>query len=346
MSIYNYVTTAASNTTVGGAGAAGSNKLQNADDSFRGLAAELAKFLKDLAGNNTVGGTADAITITTASGSTTALDENLIIGARIASSNTDTTVTLNVDGLGAEPVKVTDDGAESDPAVGQLVAGEFGFFIWRADFDSSNGAWEYRPFGGSGLGDSFTLAQLNTAVSDDTVLADSDLGLITILVPASAMLPAITSGPSPAQLEGGVDSVNLQVLDFDASADETAHFQYLFPKAWDAGTISFKYVWTTSATDTDGVAFALKGESKSDGEAWDDNDGTAVVVTDDNAAASANLYNISDWSSAVTITGAATDEPVNFAFYRDVSDANDDMAEDARLVAVLIRFTVNTLKDD
>ena len=345
MSIYNYSTTAASNTTVGGAGAASSNKLQNADDSFRGLAAELAAIVRDLGGANTVGGTADAITVTTVSGSTSAYFDGMIVGVRIGTTNTNTAVTLNVDAVSAEPVKVTDsDGAESLPAIGELVAGTYGFMIWRDDFDSSNGAWEWVTFANPGLGSSFTLAELNAAVSDDTVLADSDLGLITIPILASAMIPRITSGPEYDQDEGGTNDINQAVLHFDGSADETADFVYSFPAAWDAGTIDFKFIWYSSATDTDGVAFALKGSSRSDNETWDSNGGTAVVNTDA-AQSAANRFLISGWSSAVTITGAAADEPVNFSLYRDVSDAADTMAEDASLVMILIRFTVNALKD-
>ena len=34
-----------------------------------------------------------------------------------------------------------------------------------------------------------------------------------------------------------------------------------------------------------------------------------------------------------------------FRIYRDVSDANDDMAEDARLIGVQIFFTTDALTD-
>jgi phospholipase A1 len=40
------------------------------------------------------------------------------------------------------------------------------------------------------------------------------------------------------------------VLDFDASADEHAHFNVAFPKSWNEGTVTFQVWWTTTAPHT------------------------------------------------------------------------------------------------
>ena len=170
-------------------------------------------------------------------------------------------------------------------------------------------------------------------------------GKHTIWVPASAMLSATTSGPSQAQFETSTNDINFRVLDFDASADEHAHFNVAFPVSWNEGTVTFQVFWMSTATDTDGVAWGLQGVAISDNEATDASWGTAIVVTDDAQSAASELYVTSE-SSPVTIGGTpAAGDVCFFRVFRDVSDANDDMTEDARLIGVKIFYTVNAATD-
>jgi hypothetical protein len=166
----------------------------------------------------------------------------------------------------------------------------------------------------------------------------------TIYIPASAMIPAITSGPASAQL-AAAGGQNYSVLDFDATADEFAHFQVAFPKSWNLGTVTFQVFWSSTATDTDGVAWALEGAATSDNEAITGSWGTAVVVTDDAQSAAAELY-VTAESGAVTIGGSpADDDLIFFRLSRDVSDANDDMTEDARLIGIKLFYTTDNYTD-
>jgi hypothetical protein len=166
----------------------------------------------------------------------------------------------------------------------------------------------------------------------------------TIYIPASAMIPAITSGPASAQL-AAAGGQNYSVLDFDATADEFAHFQVAFPKSWNLGTVTFQVFWSSTATDTDGVAWALEGAATSDNEAITGSWGTAVVVTDDAQSAAAELY-VTAESGAVTIGGTpADDDLIFFRVSRDVSDANDDMTEDARLIGIKLFYTTDNYTD-
>ncbi|RWO20650.1 hypothetical protein [Mesorhizobium sp.] len=174
----------------------------------------------------------------------------------------------------------------------------------------------------------------------------SPIGKHTISIPASAMLAATTSGPAIAQFETTTNDINFVVMDFDATADEHAHFNVCMPKSWDEGTVTFQVWWTTSATDTDGVAWGLQAIALSDNEASDTAWGTAVVVTDD-AQGAANEILVTAESSSVTIGGTpASGDIVFFRLFRDVSDANDDMAEDARLIAVKLFYTTDAATDD
>ena len=171
-------------------------------------------------------------------------------------------------------------------------------------------------------------------------------GKDTIWVPAGAMRPTVSNGCATiTDVQTTAGRPDMQVLDFDASADEHAQFQIAFPKSWNEGTITFQAYWTTTATDTDGVAWGLQGVAVSDNDTIDVAYGTAVVVTDDALSAAEDLCVTSE-SGAVTIAGSpAVDDIVYFRIFRDVSDSNDDMTEDARLIGVKIFFTTDAAND-
>jgi hypothetical protein len=176
--------------------------------------------------------------------------------------------------------------------------------------------------------------------------AGTSVGKQTIWIPASAMAPAITSGCAAlAQLETATNDINYAVLDFDATADEHAHFNIAFPKSWNEGTITYQVWWSSTAVDTDGVAWGLQAVAVSDNESSDASWGTAIVVTDDAQSAAGEVYVTSE-SAAVTIGGTpVANDLVFFRIFRDVSDANDDMTEDARLIGVKILYTTDAGND-
>lgn len=175
--------------------------------------------------------------------------------------------------------------------------------------------------------------------------ADSSIGLQTIWVPAAAMRPTSSNGSSAiTDVETTSGRPDLQVLDFDDAADEHAQFQVGFPKSWNEGTITFRAFWTSTATDTDGVAWGLQGVSVANDGTIDVAYGTAVVVTDDNISAAEDCL-VTATSGSVTIASAAADTMTFFRIFRDISDGNDDMAEDARLIGVQMFYTIDALTD-
>lgn len=171
-------------------------------------------------------------------------------------------------------------------------------------------------------------------------------GKETIFVPAAAMTPTATNGcASLATAETTSGRPDMNVLDFEASADKHAQFQIAFPKSWNEGTVTFQVFWTTTATDTDGVAWGLQGVAVSDNDTIDVVYGTAVVVTDDALSAAEDLC-VTAESGAITIAGSpAAADMCFFRIFRDVSDANDDMAEDARLLGIKLFFTTDAAND-
>ena len=168
----------------------------------------------------------------------------------------------------------------------------------------------------------------------------------TIFVPAAAMRPTVSNGCAAlTDVETTAGRPDMSVLDFDATADEHAQFQVAFPKRWNLGTVTYQAFWTTTAADTDGIAIGLQGVAVSDADTIDVAYGTAVVVTDDAQTAAEDLY-VTAESTAVTIAGTpADDDMCYFRVFRDVSDANDDMTEDMRLIGIKFYFTIDTGTD-
>ena len=177
-------------------------------------------------------------------------------------------------------------------------------------------------------------------------LVNAAIGKQSMWVPAAAMYPTQSNGcEAITGVETTAGRPDMYVLDFDASSDENAQFSIAMPSYWNEGTITYQVYWTTAATDTDGVAWALSGVVCSDNDTIDAAFGTAVVVTDDALGAAEDLC-VSAESGAVTIAGTpAAGDLAYFNIMRDVSDANDDMAEDARLIGVKIFYTVDDVHE-
>jgi len=201
-------------------------------------------------------------------------------------------------------------------------------------------------------GDSILLGDVNDSgnTKRDTVQGIIDLvhgttvGLQTIWVPSKAMTPT-NSNPCAdiAVVETTAGRPDMHVLDFDKDADEGAQFEIAFPKSWDEGVVKFQVMWAGLAATT-GVAWGLEGVSVPDNSTIDVAYGTAVVVTDDAQGAVEEML-VSPLSGNVTIAGAAVDTTTFFRIYRDVSDGNDDLAGDARLLGVKLFFTTDAEND-
>jgi len=170
------------------------------------------------------------------------------------------------------------------------------------------------------------------------------VGVQTIWIPAAAMRP--TSANGCAAITDVVTSANqpdMQVLDFDKDADEHAQFQIMFPKSWNLGTIQYQVVWAGIAATT-GVSWFLQGVAVSDNDSIDVAYGTAVESQDDAQGAVEEI--LVSPVATVTIGGSPADNDLCFfRIYRDISDGDDDMAGDARLIGIRILFTTDAEND-
>ena len=189
----------------------------------------------------------------------------------------------------------------------------------------------------------FETGTVNTLAANTVTEAQFATALHTIWVPASGMRPTSSNGCALiTDVETTSGRPDMQVLDFDASSDEHAQFGISFPKSWNEGTITASFYWCSTATDTDGVSWGIQGVATSDSDTIDVAYGTAIVVDDANISAAEDCY-VSATSTAVTIAGSpAAGDLTFFRVFRDVSDANDTAAEDARLIGVKIFFTTDS----
>lgn len=184
---------------------------------------------------------------------------------------------------------------------------------------------------------------LTSTLNNDAFL--KKVGKETLWIPATAMTPATTNGAATGQIETSTNKINVETLDFDKDTDEFAHFNITLPKSWNLGTITYQLFWTTATGGTTGIAFALQGVAIGDNVTNDTAYGTAVVITDD-AQTGANEIYVSAESAAITIANTpADDEVCFFRLFRDVSDANDDLAEDAQLIGIKFHFTLDAEDD-
>ena len=112
-------------------------------------------------------------------------------------------------------------------------------------------------------------------------------------------------------------------------------------------TFNAIFNWTSTATDTDGVAWAIQLRLTDNSDAIDAAWGAAVVTTDDNeSAAGDDLFTAE--SGDITPGGtvaAGTPKNLYIRVFRDVSDGNDDMTEDARLKSVKLTYTLDAVSD-
>ncbi len=162
-------------------------------------------------------------------------------------------------------------------------------------------------------------------------------GATNLWIPASAWIPKTTAGCGVDSRELATNDQNFDELLFDTGSDEFADALVIMPSNYNNGTITARFYWTASS-GSGGVAWAIQGRAFANDDALDTAAGTAQLVTD--TLITANDMHITSATSAVTLGGTpAANTPIQFTIYRDVSDAADDLAVDARLLGVEIIYT-------
>jgi len=157
-------------------------------------------------------------------------------------------------------------------------------------------------------------------------------------VGAERFISTTTNGATINNLELATNDVMIKTADFDTSTSQSIQFWHVFEEKWNAGTITFKIIWTASSgSAAETIDFDLAARAYADSDAIDQAYSGAQNVTD--ILITTNDIHIPDsFSSAITIQGTPADaEPINFKLSRDV--ASDNLAADAKILGVIIRYT-------
>lgn len=208
--------------------------------------------------------------------------------------------------------------------------------------DEANTAWitvaektatEWKPYWNTALADAHFLTQANS------------VGQQTIWIPAAAMTPTTTNGAASNTVELATNDIMINTLDFDKDTDEKAQFGIQMPKGWDEGTIIAQAVWSHPSTTTNfGVAWGIRSRAFANDDPLDTAVGGVQLMVDTGGTTD-DLY-ISPESAAHTVQGAPGEEEfVVFEVFRDISDAGDTLAVDARLHGVKLHYTTNAVTD-
>lgn len=190
-----------------------------------------------------------------------------------------------------------------------------------------------------------TTGQTRTMTVPDKDFTPAGQGLQTIWIPASALVPRLTNGPSVGVQEvGATNKFMIRTLDFDSSVTEYAQFCIAMPKSWNKGDIQAQFEW--SATSTGGVVWGLKGRAISDAELLDAAWGASVEVPD--TGANANFKYRSPLTSAVplAVSGALEKtDTVALEITREPGNVADTLSVDARLHGVMIFYSTDDTND-
>jgi len=203
MGAFTYSGTAGSNTAVDGIGSQGSDSPDNIDNLVRALAASDANLVRDLGGANTsVGGSANAITVSLADATTaTAYFDGMRFSFRAGSDNSIADPTLSVDGIGTKKIRKAVAGVETALVAGDIQAGATCEVIYRSAWDTAAGAFEllnpdlantYQPLDA----DLTAIAALTTAAAGRSVLslADPNADRIVFWDDSAGAMALLTAG--------------------------------------------------------------------------------------------------------------------------------------------------------
>ena len=168
-------------------------------------------------------------------------------------------------------------------------------------------------------------------------------GKETMWVPATAMYPETTNGAELAQTVLTAGNPELKAFAFDTSTAEAVQFNVSFPKSWNASTVTFQTMWSTSNADTGTGGFTLAGCSVASDIDYDKAFGTPVANTALAASGTQDDLMVNVESGGVTIASAAASTNTIFRLVRDTG--TDTNTGDLRLVGIQIFYTTNAAND-
>lgn len=181
-----------------------------------------------------------------------------------------------------------------------------------------------------------------TVPDKDLTLADTILGVHEHTIYADSMSDADGTTLATAEYVEEYTTTNknpIAKMKFDTAADEYCFAKWVPPKAWNAGTVKVKALWSNAAgLTTETIELEVSGLAVGNDDALDQATGTAVAITDTWIAQGDEHE--SAYSAAMTIAGTpAKADYVIFKIMRDVSA--DNLTGDLELLALVIQYTID-----
>ncbi|MBF0212275.1 MAG: hypothetical protein HQM00_01785 [Magnetococcales bacterium] len=204
---------------------------------------------------------------------------------------------------------------------------------------------------GSGAIEVLVLSQAGALIMAAATAADQ-LALLAasgprfpVFVPAHGMVPRVTNGPSLTTAETATNKIMVKTIDFDAATAEFAQFFVRMPEGWNAGSVTFKIVWSHAATSVNfGVRWEVRAVALANGDAIDTPFGAAVGINCTGGVAG-SLYTTALSASLTIANTPSKSDYIVFEISRNVSDANDTMVIDARLHGVTVVYTADSFSE-
>lgn len=163
---------------------------------------------------------------------------------------------------------------------------------------------------------------------------------------AGAFTPTKTNGATADFYQDATNTAKIPVIKYGASADSYSIAVVKLPKSWNAGSMRFRAVWTTSTAGGD-VDWTFQVNAGVDGDsidaAFSTTAGYIQTVTDATLATPTGKRHIADKSAAVSINGNVGDE--TFVTIRVGRSVADDLTGDALLLGVTGYYTINASTD-
>lgn len=189
-----------------------------------------------------------------------------------------------------------------------------------------------------------TAGQTRTMTVPDKDFTPSGQGRQTIWIPASALIPRLTNGPSVGIAEVGTNKFMIRTLDFDQGTAEYAQFQIAMPKSWDKGDVTAQFEWSTSSTGN--VVWGIKGRAISDAELLDAAWGAVTTVTDTGSVANFKYRSGETAAMVLGVSGALEKtDTLAIEISREAADGADTLGLDARLHGVMLYYSTDDIND-
>ncbi len=220
------------------------------NNSARAMMARVREMLLDISGGNASGGTANTITLT-ASSFFESYSNGRIVVLRAALSN-NSTVTLNVNGIGARPVYKFTTSGPTNLAPNDIRTGGIYMFCYSAALNSGNGAWVLLTPSVQTVQNEVAAATTDATISTPDLIpfldvsASSELNTITL---ENLALAVVASA-----LYTGNNNVN---TDYPIS-ETLLIFNAIVPRNGLAGTVRLSAVSTANFVNT-GSGTAVAG---------------------------------------------------------------------------------------